>query len=100
MRGFQSGIMKTPKCGGSGAANMPADAITMRRGGGRGGRIGRADGADGADGLVAELGAAAGHELLELGPDGVVEGRRLVLLERLGVDIPGPGRRILAALLQ
>src|SRR6516164_430104 len=50
--------------------------------------------------LVPELGPAAGHELLELGPDGVVERRRLVLLQRLGADLRGPGGRVLAALLE
>src|ERR1700730_16644818 len=51
-------------------------------------------------GLVAELGPAAGHELLELGPDRVIQRRRLVGLERLGADLAGPGRRVLAALLE
>src|ERR1700716_4285062 len=50
--------------------------------------------------LVAELGPAAGHELLELGPDRVIQRRRLVCLERLGADLAGPGRRVLAALLE
>ena len=46
---------------------------------------------------VAELGAAPGYVVFELRADGVVERRLLILREGLGVDLPGPGRRVLAA---
>src|SRR4051794_19059286 len=45
---------------------------------------------------VAELLAAADHVLLELGADGVVESRLLVVVESLAVDLRRPGCRVLA----
>src|ERR1022692_3701646 len=50
--------------------------------------------------LVAELGAAAGYELLQFGLDRVVQRRLLVRIQRLGADLACPRRGVLAALLQ
>jgi hypothetical protein len=47
--------------------------------------------------LVAEFGAAAGHELLEFRPDRVVHRRLLVRIQRLGADLACPRRGVLIA---
>src|SRR5919106_1516338 len=47
--------------------------------------------------LVAQLSAAPGDELLELGADALVERRLLVALERLAPDAAGPLGRVGAA---
>src|SRR5580700_4367913 len=49
---------------------------------------------------VAKLGATTAYVLLELGPDCVIQRRLLVVSQRLGAYIAGPGRRVLAAELQ
>ena len=50
--------------------------------------------------LVAELGATPAHVLFQLGPDRVIERRWLIVSQRLGADLAGPGRRVLAAELE
>src|SRR5207247_11160664 len=50
--------------------------------------------------LVAELAAAAGDEVVELGADGVVERRRLERFQLLAPDLAGPGGGVLAAQLE
>src|ERR1700746_3331224 len=49
--------------------------------------------------LVAEFAAAAGHEVVELGADGVVQRRRGGLPPLLPPDLAGPGGSVLAAQL-
>src|SRR5271154_6059782 len=49
--------------------------------------------------LVAQLGAPAHHELLELGADRVVERRLLVALQRGSPELAGAGRGVLGAAL-
>src|SRR5580693_9761359 len=49
---------------------------------------------------VAELRTTTAYVLLELGPDCVIQRRLLVVSQRLGAYIAGPGCRVLAAELQ
>src|SRR5690242_17702618 len=50
--------------------------------------------------LVAEFAAAAGDEVVELGADRVVHGRRLELGQLLAPDLAGPGGGVLGAQLE
>src|SRR6266571_7934023 len=70
-----------------------------RAGASRGSTAGRCCWGRGA-GLVAELAAAAGHEVVELGADRVVQRRRGELLELLPPDLAGPGGGVLGAQLE
>src|ERR1700750_1528967 len=53
-----------------------------------------------ARGLVAECRAPADHEVVELGPDGVVQRRCLERFQLLAPDLAGPGGGVLGALLE
>src|ERR1700751_3993464 len=59
-----------------------------------------ASGPRAAERLVAEFAAAAGHEVVQLGADGVVQRGRFERFQLLAPDLAGPGGGVLAALLE